>query len=222
MNTENGVQRTLALLADVPPDADVAVVLRHAEREPIATVTYGNDVPLTERGTHSARRLGKALSARSSSTIITSPLPRCVQTAQAIIEGAGWNGVGDADHRLGAPGPFVAAPEVSGPILLQIGAKAMAQRQLTETEPPPGIRATDQGVELLLNLIRPHLAERGLASLFITHDLVLAVLIGKLYCLNVGEFDWPDYLDAMIVWKKSGQLRFRWRGLHEASRPAGR
>ena len=222
MNTVDGVQRTLALLADVPRDADVALVLRHAEREPIASGTYGNDVPLTERGTHSAHRLGKALSSRSSSAIITSPLPRCVQTAQAIIKGAGWNAPAVADHRLGDPGPFVAAPELSGPVLLQIGPRAMAQRQLTETEPSPGMRAADQGVELLLNLIRPHLAERGLVSLFITHDLVLAVLVGKLYGLNVGEFKWPDYLDALMVWKTSGELRFRWRALHEASHPVGR
>ena len=222
MNAVDGVQRTLALQADVPSDADVALVLRHAEREAIASGTYGNDVSLTERGTHSARRLGQALSLRSSSAIITSPLPRCVQTARAIIEGASWNCAALADHRLGDPGPFVAAPEVSGPVLLEIGSRAMGQRQLTEKEPPPGMRATEQGVELLLNLIRPHLADRGLVSLFVTHDLVLAVLVGQLYGLNVGEFDWPDYLDALIVWKKSGELRFRWRGLREASRPVGR
>jgi broad specificity phosphatase PhoE len=210
------------LLVDVPTDADVALVLRHAEREPITPGTYGNDVPLTERGTHSARRLGKALSSRFSSTIIASPLPRCVQTAQAIIEGTGWNGAAVADDNLGEPGPFVAAPELAGPILLQIGPRAMAERQLTEKQPPPGMRSTEQGVELLLNLIRPHLTDRGLVSLFITHDLVLAVLVGKLYGLNVGEFDWPDYLDALIIWKQSDRLCFRWRGLHEASRPVGR
>ena len=218
----DGVQRTLALLADVPADADVGLVLRHAEREPICPGTYGNDVPLTERGTQSARRLGKALTSRSSSTIITSPLPRCVQTAQAIIEGASWNGAALADHRLGGPGPFVTAPELSGPVLLEIGSRAMAQRQLTEKEPLPGMRSTEQGVELLLHLVRPHLADRGLVSLFITHDLVLAVLVGHLYGLNVGEFDWPDYLDALIIGKKSGELRFRWRGLREGSRPVGR
>lgn len=51
---------------------------------------------------------------------------------------------------------------------------------------------------------------------------MLAVLVGKLYGLNVGEFDWPDYLDALIIWKQSDRLCFRWRGLHEASRPVGR
>ena len=218
----DGVQRTLALLVDIPSDADVALVLRHAEREPITPGTYGNDVPLTERGTHSARRLGEALSSRASSAIITSPLPRCVQTAQAVIDGANRNGAAVADHRLGNPGPFVTAPELSGPTLLEIGPRAMAQCQLTEKEPPPGMRATDQGVELLLNLIRPHLADRGLVSLFITHDLVLAVLVGSLYRLNVGEFDWPDYLDALVVWKQSDRLRFRWRGLNETSRPVSR
>ncbi len=222
MSEVDGAQRTLAQVADVPTDTDVALVLRHAEREAITQGTYGNDVPLTERGTDSARRLGEALSARPPSAILTSPLPRCAQTAQAIIRGARWDCVAVADHRLGDPGAFVVAPELAGPTLLEIGPEAMAERQLTETELPPGMKATIQGVELLLDLIQSQLAARGRVSVFVTHDLVLAVLVGSLYGLNPSEFDWPDYLDSLIVWKQLDRLRFRWRGLHEASHPVGR
>ena len=219
MNDIDGVQRTLKLVADVPADADVVLVLRHAEREAIAPGTYGNEVPLTEHGTRSARRMGEGLSSRTASAVITSPAPRCVQTADAIVEGARWNCAAVSDQRLGNPGPFLVTPELFGPILLEIGPRAMAERQLAETEPMPGMRPTDEGVDLLLNLVQLHLADRGLVSVLVTHDPVLAVLVGKLYGLTVGEFEWPDYLDALMVWKQSDRLHFRWRGLHEASRP---
>ena len=221
MSEEDGVCRTLALLADVAVSADAALVLRHAEREAIPPGSYGNDVPLTERGAASASRLGEALLLRAPATIRTSPLHRCVQTAEAIISGADWISVAEPDRRLGDPGAFVTAPELAGPALLALGPEGMAELQLAREEPPPGMRATGQGVELLLDLVTSQLAARGLVSLFVTHDLVLAVLVGSLYGLNIAQFDWPEYLDALVLWQDSDVMRFRWRGLHEGSHPIG-
>ena len=50
-------------LSNIPVQADVAVVLRHAEREDIHPGTFGVDVPLTACGVASAERLGAVLSA---------------------------------------------------------------------------------------------------------------------------------------------------------------
>ena len=114
MSGPDGVSRTLALLTPVPDGAAVALALRHAERAAIPPCGYGNDVPLTRQGIRSSRRLGAALSSRPAAVIRTSPLPRCVQTAESIIAGAGWDAVAVPDQRLGAPGPFVVASEVAG------------------------------------------------------------------------------------------------------------
>ncbi len=90
MTQPDDAERTLTLLDRVPAGLPVALVLRHAEREEITSGTFGNDVSLTRRGSDSAHRLGIGLSSLMMSVVKSSPLPRCMQTADAIIAGAGW------------------------------------------------------------------------------------------------------------------------------------
>ena len=221
MSGRDGVSRTLELLRQAPDGAAVALALRHAEREAIPPCGYGNDVPLTRHGITSSRRLGEPLSFRPVAVVRTSPLPRCVQTAENIIAGAGWDAVALPDQRLGAPGPFVVESELAGPLFLDIGPKGVVERQLADARPPDGIRSAAEGVRLLLDLLTPHPETQRRLGLFVTHDAVLAVLVGSLYGLHVGEFAWPDYLDALVLWRDSDRLRFRWRGLGEGSHPIG-
>ena len=221
MTPSDGGTRTLALLNRVPTGAAVAIMLRHAEREAIPPCGYGNDVPLTRQGIRSSRRLGKALASRPVAVVRTSPLPRCVQTAESIIAGAGWDAVAVPDQRLGAPGPFVVESGLAGLLFLEIGPEGVVERQLADAKPPDGMRSSAEGVRLLLDLLTPYPETQGRLSLFVTHDAVLAVLVGSLYGLHVGEFAWPDYLDALVLWRDSDRLRFRWRGLGEGSHPIG-
>ena len=222
MNPKDGIKRTLALLGDAPPDSELALVMRHGQRGHVAPDDHGNDVPLTRRGTASARRLGAGLASFPLVAMKTSPLARCVQTAEALIAGAGWNEAPAPDQRLGAPGAFVSEPGLAGPLFLDLGPRGVVQRQLTGVEPPPGMRPTHDGVALLLDLITPAKgAARGI-SVFVTHDVVLATLVGSLYGRNADGFAWPDYLDALILWRNSDRLHFRWPGLGEGLHPIRR
>ena len=221
MSGSDGAGRTLALLADTPPGADVALVLRHAEREAIPAGSYGNDVPLTPCGVASARRLGAGLASYRPAAVLTSPVSRCVQTADGIIAGAGWDAAPLHERLLGGPGAFVVEPERFGPLFLEIGARGIVERQLSDAEPPPGMRPANAGAQLLLDLATPWPETRGGLRLFVTHDIILATLVGSIYGLRVEEFAWPDYLDGLALWRDSGRLRFRWRGLGEGSHPIG-
>ena len=91
MSASNPASSILERLALVPDGVDVALLLRHAERGEIPTGTFGADVPLTARGVASAERLGAQISERRSRVrTVSSPLPRCVQTAEALMHGGGW------------------------------------------------------------------------------------------------------------------------------------
>ncbi len=219
MTPSDGGTRTLELLDRVPDGAAVAIVLRHAEREEITPGTFGNEVPLIHHGRMSAGRLGMGLSSRPVGIVKSSPLPRCTQTADGIIAGAGWNVGTTPEQLLGDPGPFVAEPEFAGRLFLDIGIEEIVRRQLAQDEPPCGMRPTSSGVKLILQELATALNRPTSASVFVTHDAVLAVLVGHLYGLPVEGFCWPDYLDALVVWPYSDQLRFRWRGLDEGSHP---
>ena len=76
-------------LTQVPPGADVALLVRHAEREEIPIGTFGEDVQLTSRGIVEAERLGRVLASRRWEGIVSSPLLRCCETAVKICRGAG-------------------------------------------------------------------------------------------------------------------------------------
>ena len=217
----DGADRTLDLLARVPTGFAATIVLRHAEREDILPGTFGNDVPLTLRGLHSAHRLGMGLSSRTEGIVMTSPLLRCTQTADAIIAGSGWETAAKPDRLLGDPGPFVTHPDLAGQIFLDSGIEAIVSQQLAEDKPPDGMRPTSEGVQLFLDELVVALADQDRINLFVTHDAVLAVFVGYLYGFPVGGFSWPDYLDALVMWLDSDGLRFLWRGLGEDSYPIG-
>ena len=206
----------------MPGQADAALILRHAEREEIPPETFGVDVPLTRYGVASAERLGAMLSgARPVFELITSPLPRCVQTAEAILSGSGRERGAARDWRLGDPGPFVINTEVSGSLFLEIGILEIARRQLADVEPPPGMRATSEGVRLLLDLAAKGLGSSGYLNIYVTHDGILAVLAAYLYELPIDEIHWPEYLGGLLLWRLRDRLHFAWRGLEQASRPIG-
>lgn len=210
------IKRKLSL---IPAQADAALVLRHAEREAIPPGTFGADMALTANGVASAERLGAVLAGmRARVSVTTSPVPRCVATARALLCGGRPEEV-SLDWRLGDPGPFVVDTQQSGPLFLKLGPLEIARRQLEDAEPPNGMRATSDGVELLLELVMDDLGTSGRLNIYVTHDSILAVLVACLYGLSVDEIGWPGYLDGLLLWRDDERLRFVWRGLHQCSRP---
>lgn len=206
-------------LSEIPTRADIAIVMRHAEREEIPPGAFGDDIPLTQHGVASAEFLGAAL-ADSATGIraVSSPVLRCIQTAKAILRGAGSADRVASDWRLGAPGPFVENAEVAGQLFLKDGAQEVVRRQLSDNEPPAGIRPTSEGIDILMGLIAANLGYRRCLNIYITHDSILAAFIGSLFDLTV-EDSWPDYLDGLMLWRSEAGVDIAWRGLREITNP---
>ena len=209
-------------LSCIPGRADAALVIRHAEREGIPTGEFGVDVPLTVAGITEAERLGEALrSFREHFTVVSSPVPRCVQTGEAILRGADCPGGVALDRRLGDPGPFVVDTDAGGPLFLELPVPEIVRRQLQQAEPLPGMRPTPDGVEILLSLTAEQLESHGRLSVYITHDAILAVLVASLFRLPLEEAGWPAYLEGLLLWRSSRRLHFSWRSLQQASHSIG-
>ena len=64
----------LERLTAVPEDADVALMIRHAEREAIPSGAFGRDVGLTGQGIRSSEWLGAALSEKRTICVVSSPV----------------------------------------------------------------------------------------------------------------------------------------------------
>ena len=222
MTDPDGAPWIIEQLGSIPAETDAALVLRHAEREDIPPGTFGVDVPLTAYGVASAERLGAVLSdTRPRFRVITSPVPRCESTAQAILRGGALPEETTQDWRLGDPGPFVSDSEASGALFLEIGILEIVRHQLTHADPPVGMRPTAEGIDLLLGLTVIDLRSCGRLNIYVTHDAILAVLVAHLYRLPVDEIGWPDYLDGLLLWRCGERLHFIWKGLEQRSNPLG-
>jgi probable phosphoglycerate mutase len=66
------------------------LLLRHGETEFTAQRRYSGrgDIPLTERGVAQAQAVGRRLAGTSIDAVVTSPLERCVRTAEIVSAGA--------------------------------------------------------------------------------------------------------------------------------------
>ena len=73
------------------PDERVFFLVRHAERDHIkpTDADYGAHVGLTERGRAQALALGRCIPADGGMVFYSSPVGRCVETAQFIAKGRG-------------------------------------------------------------------------------------------------------------------------------------
>ena len=192
--------------------ADASLVIRHAEREEIQAGTFGHDVSLTAKGTRTSEELGAALSEKRALSVMSSPVPRCVQTAQAMLRGAGSSAEVATDRRLGGPGAFVIDAEVAGPLFLELPIPEIARRQLHDEAPLPGMRPASEGVEILLELATSPLGNNGQVHILVTHDIILAVLLASIFRLSLEETGWPGYLEGLLMWRSAGRLHFCWKG----------
>ena len=221
MSVPEAVASIVERLALVPNEADATLVIRHAEREDIPSGAYGMDVALTAKGVAAAERLGAAMVGGRQVSVTSSPVLRCVQTSDALLRGSGLRGDVVLDLRLGDPGPFVIDPAMSGPLFLKLPGIEVVRRQLSDTQSPPSMRPTAEGVRILLGLVAASLGRQGRLDVYVTHDAILAVLVASLYRMPIDQVGWPSYLEGLLLWRSAGGLHFSWRRLHQGFDPIG-
>ena len=219
MTSPEPVDSLVQRLSAVPRNTAAAIFLRHAERGEIPPGDFGENVPLTACGVAASERLGSLLTALGSVRVASSPVPRCVETSRAILRGAGCEDGVTLDRRLGDHGPFVVDPEVAGRLFLQTSVLELTRRQLSGGAPPAGMRATSEGVVLLLDAATDAMRSGSDLNLLVTHDSILAVLVAHLYSVQVDEITWPGYLDGLVLWRDGELLRLSWGGLQQGSHP---
>jgi len=211
--TESGSPTsTLESLGLAPPGSAPALLLRHAHRPPIPAGDYGDGIGATPEGLQRARGLGARLAPLHARRIGASSVDRCVRTAEAIADGAGWSLAVESLWQLGAPGPFVVDAPRAGAIFLKHGTRAVVDRMLSGSG-VPGMRATRDGVRrLVCEIVARSHREEGI-GVFVTHDSILAIVIGWLWNRRWEDGDgWPRFLEGLALWPEDDVLVAAWRG----------
>jgi hypothetical protein len=127
-----------------------------------------------------------------------SPVLRCRETAEALVAGAGRARPSIVDGRLGAPGLFIEDESQASERLATLGVVAV-MRALMAGKWVAGFVPPADGARAMLDHIVTPLRVSGPGVLvFVTHDMLLAPMLGWLFG---AEVDLPGYLDGLLAWK---------------------
>lgn len=183
---------TLNTLAGLPSKGCVSLVVRHSVRDPILG---DNDIylaRLTPQGKAAARQFGRSLAhLKKLGRLISSPVSRCVDTALAIAEGAGYGQLVRVDDRL--------SHTLMAPIW-----NALPVCRNFEPMPPQMVA--------LLELLVPQPGGDGNVDIFVTHDTVVGALAGTITGEPVKDEAIPLYLEGIFIWQDGKDIHFWWRG----------
>lgn len=194
----------------------LVVFVRHGERESVPSREFPrHDAPLTKNGWRSAESLGLLLGDRLGA-VKSSPVPRCVHTACAVLAGAKQQVTPHQDRLLGDPGAFVDDGERAMSELVGLGFHPAARR-LGSGEQLPGFADPDHATVRLLTLAQSLLvAEPSGVHVLVTHDLILSTMIARIQGATLEEREWPGYLHGVAVWLDNLQLVSRYAAVERA------
>lgn len=193
-------------------DAPVIGLLRHSLREDPDNDAPGHGAPLTPAGVSLAQRSGRILS-RPVERLLSSPAPRCRDTARALCAGAGVALPIEVEPRLAEPNAFAVDMERAVPAFRTGGAKGWVGAVLTDPV-GAGARPPIEGTARILEALAAMQPCPGGLSLATTHDTVLAVVVHVLAgASGVQESLWPRMMEALCLAPMDGGWAWRWRDL---------
>lgn len=190
-------RKTLRALAQAPEDRPILVLLRHAAREKIPEGETGAELPITRSGVLASEEFGRLLGARLRG-LSTSPLLRCVQTAEAVLRGSGRDLAIAPSRSLGDPGAFVEDPEAAWRNWLRLGHRGVLTELARGGAGLPGMLDVADGASRLIDFMRTRAANLVGVHLFITHDSLVLPVMAHRRGAPVPPEDWPGFLEG--VW----------------------
>ena len=180
-------------------DDNTILLIRHGHRPPIPRGCLGNDIKLSKEGREAAYVLGQKLKHIKWRNIQTSPVERCVETADYILKGLGQKIKINRSSVLGDPGPFIVDPIKAAPIFLETPLNNIMHNILS-SRTPLGVRSLHEGSELFLSYLH---TMHKLPCLMISHDSIIALLYAYFFkTMNINEYI-PDFLEGLVITKKS-------------------
>lgn len=201
---------TLRHLEMVPKDRPVAILLRHSLRNELPSGEAGNTVPITTEGKRLAVRLGEILGGRLR-RLHTSPVLRCVQTAECLNAGASTNHAIVRDSLLGDPGVYVLDPKLAWSNWTNLGHDGVMDHLATSLKVLPGMAPPAEAARRLARHVVDVAGDDAGLHVFVTHDLLVLATVARLVRKVMGPADWPWYLEGAFLWRAVDGIRVEYR-----------
>jgi hypothetical protein len=200
-------------ISSLIPGCRGALLIRHSER-------FGGDIAdptdgLTPHGKVMARELGSRLRGRGPLRFFASPIPRCLDTARLIAEGAECDQKVMSSNQLGDPGPFVIDGREVDRNLAVLGLKGFAVSWLSGGISPKVMRPCPEGCSLLLNWVSGNLASTNEGvDVYISHDLFLTPALVRYVGYDLGSSGLLGFLDGFCLVKDGRTIHLTYQDEH--------
>ncbi len=205
---------TLRWLDAVPTDAPVAVLLRHSVRDRLPPGDAGHALPITDVGVRLARELG-AIMGRRLRTLHSSPLTRCVQTAEALRAGAAVDLPIVRDRLLGDPGIYVVDGKRAWSNWEALGHEGVMKHLVSRDGPLPGMADPEPAARFLVQHMLSAAGDEPGLHVFVTHDSLVTATAARLLGEPLGTDAWPWYLEGAFFWREGERVCAAYRDLRE-------
>ncbi len=175
----------------------LSLMIRHGDRDKIPHGSFGNEVMLNEKGKLNSLKFGESIKQLNVNKILSSPVGRCVQTAEYIRKGYGRNIEIIETSALGNPGLHICDPIVAEDFFLKSGFDEVYERFTREID-IPGIANRFDLNSNMTNFITKESDKNGI-TIFITHDMIIAMYHYSLNKTIYTKQDWVNYLAGLIL-----------------------
>ena len=208
---------TFRWLERAPTDRPVAVLIRHSVRDELPPGKAGYVLPITDTGQALARELGSTLGDRLRG-LHSSPLTRCVQTAEALRDGANTSTPILADRLLGDPGAFVVDGDAAWANWEQLGHEGVMDYLVSDSRAPlTGLADPSSAARFLVQHMLSVADGRPGVHVFVTHDSLVTATAAQLLGEPLGREDWPWYLEGAFFWRESGHPVAAYRSVRKTA-----
>ena len=167
--------------------------IRHAHRDAFDPNDWGHDISITSQGQESSRQFGRALARSRIETIWTSPIRRCIQTAEEIKKGFGIDVPNYSSSLLGDPGFMILDPKLAE--------NAFQKYQLVEIvelllggKSIPGFCSVNIGCSRILRKLSEN---KHSNQIWVSHDINICILACWVFQRTHSENMMPGFLEGI-------------------------
>jgi len=141
----------------------------------------------------------------------TSSIRRCLQTATAILEGAGCALTPLEDPAIGMPSTFIRAGKDAQRTIGELGFGRFMEHLITGQTELPGLLHPAEGARLLREHALAVLSPQPGLHLLVTHDAMIAALVARSWREPLDPGGWPAFLEGAALWREGRQTVLSYR-----------
>ena len=205
----------------LPTDKRLILFTRHSLRERSDGNGFASyQLPLTPKGRVLAKSWGRWLAGHLPYSLdvdsLSSPIGRCIDTAQLMQAGAGLQRQITHQSLLVEPGSLVTEPELANVVFKEIGVLNFINRFLQGNL--EGTKNAYQGGLDILSLFYQHQPQHGHLMLAVSHDTLLSAFLAVMFDVHEIDWnDWPKMMEGVFLWFDDkpfydANAYFVWRG----------